>query len=70
MGEYVLYKALHSYTPRANDENALHFLKDDVLEEMPEYLSNTTYPRNGLYAYNRRTRKHGFVPSKMSFLGR
>lgn len=66
MGEFALYKAIHSYTPSTNDEFALAYQKDDVFEisvQSPCIDSDLdSKERKGwLYAYNRCTGAEGYV---------
>lgn len=69
MGDFGLYKAVHSYTPSANDELALAYQKDDVFEiPVQSFCINSdldSKQRKGwLYAYNRCTRLEGYVKGK------
>ncbi|GJQ65734.1 hypothetical protein Trydic_g11919 [Trypoxylus dichotomus] len=62
MGDRVLYKALHTYVPRANEENALHVNKDDVLVSSAQpTLARRLLSPGRIYAHNRRTGQEGFV---------
>lgn len=68
MGDYALYKALQSYVPQVNDANVLEFQKDDVFEISVQSLPFTksdSQKAGLLYAYNRRTREEGYVPSML-----
>lgn len=63
MGDPVLYKALHTYVPCANEENALHVKKDDLLVTSAQpTLSRRLLSPGRIFAHNRRTGKEGFVP--------
>lgn len=63
MGDPVLYKALHTYVPRANEENALHVKKDDLLITPAQTpLSRRLLSSGRIFAHNRRTGQEGFVP--------
>lgn len=66
MGEFALYKALHSYTPSPTDEAALTFQRDDVFEisvQSPCFDSDADpkAKKGWLYAYNRCTGAEGYV---------